>query len=60
MDNGGDGMYLCIYVSYVYTQGLICNSLYKGTLAAFDNGVKPIVIHRCIVSLNYDTETGKF
>ena len=31
-----------------------------GTLAAFDNGVTPIVMHRCIVSLKYGTETGKF
>ena len=41
-------------------QGLNCNFLYKGTLAAFDNGVKPIVMHRCRVSLKYGTETGKF
>ena len=42
------------------TQGLNRNFLYKGTLAAFDNGVKPIVMHRCRVSLKYGTEIGKF
>ena len=34
-----------------YGQGLNRNFLYKETLAAFENGVKLIVIHRCIVSL---------
>ena len=41
-------------------QGLNLYFLCKGTLAAFDNGVKLIVMHRCIVSLKYGTETGKF
>ena len=31
------------------------NFLYKGTLAAFDNGVKLIVMHRYIVSIHYST-----
>ena len=42
-----------------YPQRLNCNFLCKGTLAAFDNGVKLIVMRRCIVSLKYGTETGK-
>ena len=41
-------------------QGLNCNFLYMGTLEAFDNGVKLIVMHRCIVNLKYGTETRKF
>ena len=43
------------------TQGLNYNFLYKGTLTAFDNSIKLIVMHRCIVRLKYGTtETGKF
>ena len=39
---------------------LNCNFLYKGALAAFDNGAKLIAMRRCIVSLTYGTtETGK-
>ena len=41
-------------------QGLNCNFLYKGTLATFDHGVKPISMPRCTVSLKYDTGKKKF
>ena len=33
--------------------------LYEGALATFDNGVKLIVMHRCIVSLDYGTSEGR-
>ena len=39
------------------TWGLSCNVLYKGTLAAFDNGTKPIVMHRSIVCLKLGTKS---
>ena len=42
------------------TPGLNCNFLYKGTLAAIDNGVKMIAMRRCIVSPKYGTEVEKF
>ena len=51
---------LLVFMDTHVVRGSKCNFLYKGTLAAFDNGVKMIVMHRCIVSLKYGTETGKF
>ena len=38
-------------------QGLNYTFFYEGTLAAFDSGVKLIVMHRCIVRLKYSTGT---
>ena len=44
----------------LYRRSLNCNFLYTGAVAAFDNGVKLIVMYRWIVSVKYGIETGKF
>ena len=54
------GKYLRLSTQSTHSQGLNCNFLYKGTLAAIDSGVKSIVMDRCVVSLKYGTEIGKF
>ena len=46
---------LLVFMDTHVVRGSKCNFLYKGTLAAFDNGVKMIVMHRYIVSIHYST-----